>query len=102
VCNFAFLRLIESRANLPGPEVWLIIRRNLDDPTVVKFYFSNAPLDTPLVEFVRISGIRWPIEIIFEEDKGEIGLDHITRIGQKESSPCSINARWSKKVPSKN
>ena len=32
VCNFAFLRLIESRANLPGPEVWLIIRRNLDDP----------------------------------------------------------------------
>ena len=76
VCNFAFLRLIESRANLPGPEVWLIIRRNLDDPTVLKFYFSNAPVETPLIEFVRISGMRWPIEIIFEEDKGEIGLDH--------------------------
>jgi SRSO17 transposase len=76
VCNFAFLRLIESRANLPGPEVWLIIRRNLDDPTVIKFYFSNAPVETPLIEFVRISGMRWPIEIIFEEDKGEIGLDH--------------------------
>ncbi len=76
VCSFAFLRLTEARANLPGPEVWLIIRRNLDDPTVVKFYFSNAPADTPLREFVRISGMRWPIEIIFEEDKGEIGLDH--------------------------
>ena len=76
VCNFAFLRLIESRANLPGPEVWLIIRRNLDDPTVLKFYFSNAPVETPLIEFVRISGMRWPIESIFEEDKGEIGLDH--------------------------
>jgi SRSO17 transposase len=76
VCNFAFLRLIESRANLPGPEVWLIIRRNLDDPAVIKFYFSNAPLETPLIEFVRITGIRWPIEMIFEEDKGEIGLDH--------------------------
>jgi SRSO17 transposase len=76
VCNFAFLRLIESRANLPGPEVWLIIRRNLDDPKVIKFYFSNAPVETPLIEFVRISGMRWPIEIIFEEDKGEIGLDH--------------------------
>jgi SRSO17 transposase len=24
---------------------------------------------------VRIGGIRWPIEIIFEEDKGEIGLE---------------------------
>jgi SRSO17 transposase len=75
ICNFAFLRLIESRANLPGPAVWLIIRRNLDDPSVIKFYFSNAPVETPLSEFVRISGMRWPIEIIFEEDKGEIGLD---------------------------
>lgn len=76
MCDFAFLRLSEARANLPGPEVWLIIRRNLDDPAVVKFYFSNAPAATPLIELVRVSGMRWPIEIIFEEDKGEIGLDH--------------------------
>jgi SRSO17 transposase len=76
VCNFAFMRIIESRANLPGPEIWLIFRRNLDDPTEVKFYFSNAPVDTSLIEFVRISGMRWPIEIIFEEAKGEVGFDH--------------------------
>jgi SRSO17 transposase len=76
VCDFAFLRVIESRANLPGPEVWLIIRRNLDDPSEIKFYFSNAPTETPLVEFVRISGMRWPIETIFEEAKGEVGFDH--------------------------
>lgn len=76
ICDFAFLRLVESRANLPGPEVWLIIRRNLEDPSVVKFYFSNAPAETPLIEFVRISGMRWPIEIIFEEAKGEVGFDH--------------------------
>ena len=76
VCDFAFLRIIEARANLPGPEVWLIIRRNLDGPTEIKFYFSNAPDDTPLIEFVRISGMRWPIETIFEEAKGEVGFDH--------------------------
>jgi len=76
VCDFAFLRITESRANLPGPEIWLIIRRNLDDPTEVKFYFSNAPADISLIEFIRISGMRWPIEIIFEEAKGEIGFDH--------------------------
>lgn len=76
VCNFAFLSIIESRGNLPGPENWLIIRRNLDDPTEVKFYFSNAPADISLIEFVRISGMRWPIEIIFEEAKGEVGFDH--------------------------
>ncbi len=76
VCDFAFLRLSESRNNLPGPEVWLIIRRNVNDPSVIKFYFSNAPCDAPLSEFVRLSGMRWPIETIFEEAKGEVGFDH--------------------------
>jgi SRSO17 transposase len=76
VCDFAFLRLIEARHNLPGPELWLVIRRNLADPTQVKFYFSNAPASTPLLEFVRLSGLRWPIETIFEEAKGEVGFDH--------------------------
>lgn len=75
-CEFAFLRVIESRANLPAAELWLIIRRNLEDPSIVKYYFSNAPAKTPLNEFVRISGMRWPIETIFEEAKGEVGLDH--------------------------
>jgi SRSO17 transposase len=76
VCDFAFLRVTESRANLPAGELWLIIRRNLDDPSVIKYYFSNAPADTPLSEFVRISGMRWPIETIFEEAKCEVGFDH--------------------------
>jgi len=76
ICDFSFLRVVESRGNLPGPEVWLIIRRNLDDPSVIKFYFSNAPTNWPLIEFVRISGMRWPIETIFEEAKGEVGFDH--------------------------
>lgn len=75
-CEFAFLRVTESRGNLPTGEVWLILRRNLDDPSVIKYYFSNAPADTPLSEFVRISGMRWPIETIFEEAKGEVGMDH--------------------------
>jgi len=76
VCDFAFLRLSESRRNLPGPEVWLILRRNLEDPSIIKYYFSNAPVETPVIEFVRISGMRWPIETIFEEAKGEVGFDH--------------------------
>jgi len=75
-CEFAFLRLTESRGNLPASAVWLIIRRNLDDPSVIKYYFSNAPVHTPLSEFVRMSGMRWPIETIFEEAKGEVGFDH--------------------------
>jgi SRSO17 transposase len=76
ICDFAFLRLTESRGNLPGPEAWLIIRRNLEDPSIIKYYFSNAPATTPVIEFVRISGMRWPIETIFKESKGEVGFDH--------------------------
>ena len=75
-CEFAFLRVVESRANLPVAELWLIIRRNLNDPSVVKYYLSNAPAHTPLSEFVRVSGMRWPIETIFEESKNEVGFDH--------------------------
>ncbi len=76
VCDFAFLRVTESRSGLPAGELWLIIRRNLDAPTELKYFFSNAPLHTPLQEFVRICGMRWPIETIFEEAKGEVGMDH--------------------------
>jgi SRSO17 transposase len=76
VCDFAFLRVVECRGGLPGPDLWLVIRRNVDNPAELKFYFSNAPVDVPLLELVRLSGLRWPVEIIFEESKGEIGFDH--------------------------
>ena len=76
VCDFAFLRVVESRGGLPGPDLWLVIRRNVDNPAELKFYFSNAPADVPLLDLVRLSGLRWPVEIIFEEGKGEIGFDH--------------------------
>ncbi len=75
VCEFAFLRVVEARQTLPGGDLWLIIRRNVADPTVIKFYYSDAPAQTPLTEFVRLSGLRWPIETVFEESKGETGLD---------------------------
>lgn len=76
ICDFAFLRVTEARHGLPGSAVWLILRRNVEDPSEIKFYLSNAPADTPVSEFVRLSGMRWPIETTFEEGKGEVGMDH--------------------------
>jgi SRSO17 transposase len=76
VCDFACLRIVEVRAGLPGPQSWLILRRNLDDPTEIKYYFSNAPAETDPLELVRISGMRWPVEIIFRAGKVEVGFDH--------------------------
>lgn len=73
VADFAALRVVTVRKSLPGPEVWLILRR---DPVngEVKYYLSNAPAETKLSTFAWVSGMRWPIETCFEEGKQEIGL----------------------------
>jgi SRSO17 transposase len=76
VCEFACLRVIEVRDGLPGQELWLVLRRNLDDLTEIKYYFSNAPAEIDPAELVRISGMRWPVEIIFRAGKVEVGFDH--------------------------
>jgi SRSO17 transposase len=76
VCDFACLRVFEVRQGLPGQELWLILRRNLGNPTEIKYYFSNAPAKLDPAELVRISGMRWPVEIIFRAGKVEVGFDH--------------------------
>lgn len=76
VCDFACLRVIEVRQGLPGQELWLVLRRNLADPTEIKYYFSNAPATLDPAELVRISGMRWPVETIFRAGKVEVGFDH--------------------------
>jgi len=58
-----------------GDEGWLIVARNVVDAEV-KYFFSNAPADTPLEELLRVAFSRWGIERLFEDAKGEVGLDH--------------------------
>lgn len=76
ICEFACLRVVEIREGLPGPERWLVIRRNLDDPTEIKYYLSNAPATMDPSQLVRLSGMRWPVEMTFRTGKVEIGFDH--------------------------
>jgi SRSO17 transposase len=73
VADFAALRVIGVRAGLPGPEVWLVLRRNIDTGEV-KFYLSNAPAEMELTTLVRMSGMRWPIDICFEDGKQLLGM----------------------------
>jgi len=73
VARFAALRVIAVREGLPGPEVWLVLRRNLVTGAL-KTYLSNAPADTPLATLVRLSGMRWPIETCFEDGKQYLGM----------------------------
>jgi SRSO17 transposase len=76
ICEFAFVRVRVVRDRLPGQLVWLVIRRNLSNPSEVKFYLSNAPASCPLATLARMSGARWPVELCFAESKDEVGLDH--------------------------
>jgi len=76
VAEFAFLRGVAVRDGLPGPEVWIILRRSLGETPELKVYLSNAPADTPLTELVRIAGMRWPIETAIQESKDGLGMDH--------------------------
>lgn len=58
-----------------GPRHWLLV---LQHPLTneVKYFLSNAPAETPISTLVRVAFERWHIERCFEDDKGEIGLDH--------------------------
>ena len=76
VAEFAWLRVTPIRDKLPGPRCWAIFRRTLGPEPEVKFFLSNAPTTCSPQEFVRVSGLRWPIETGLEEAKGEVGMDH--------------------------
>ena len=75
VCDTVIIRVTEARAGLPGPRLWLVIRRNVADPTEIQYALSNAPEDTPVAELVRMLGMRWPVELTFAQGKQEVGLD---------------------------
>jgi SRSO17 transposase len=76
VAEFAFLRVTTVRDKLPGSRVWAVFRRSLEPQPALKFYLSNAPRTCAHYELAQLTGLRWPIETILEEGKGEVGMDH--------------------------
>jgi len=76
VAEFAFLRGVAVREELPGADVWIVFRRGLSEDAELKVYLCNAPSDTPRTELVRMAGLRWPVETAIEEGKGGLGMDH--------------------------
>jgi SRSO17 transposase len=72
VAAFAMQRVIAVRHGLPGPEIWLVLRRT--PAGELKTYLCNAPADTASSQLVRISGMRWTIETCFETGKQYLGL----------------------------
>jgi len=73
VADFVAIRMVAVREGLPGPDVWVVLLRNVRTGEL-KTYLSNAPVDTPLTGLVRMSGMRWSIETSFKECKQHLGM----------------------------
>jgi SRSO17 transposase len=58
------------------PVRWLLAEWPASAAEPVKYWLSNLPDDTPIVELVRLGKLRWRVEQDYRELKGALGLDH--------------------------
>ena len=73
--EFARVRFVVERDDLPGPELWLLLERSCDQQSPLKYYLSNAAVACPLPEMIRVAHSRWTVEDCFLRGKDEVGLD---------------------------
>jgi SRSO17 transposase len=58
------------------PTRWLLVEWPANAAEPLKYWLSNLPETTPLVELVRLGKLRWRVEQDYRECKGALGLDH--------------------------
>jgi hypothetical protein len=61
---------------LPGEPMHLIAARDVLNAAETKFFVSDAPPEVPVSTLLLVAFSRWRVERCFEDEKGEIGLDH--------------------------
>jgi len=71
-CDMACLRVHQVRDGLPGPESWLILRK--EDNGEKKYQLSNASPDTKMSRLAEMSCSRYWMERALEDAKGEVGM----------------------------
>jgi SRSO17 transposase len=74
VFQFAAVRVWAVRHRRPGPPIWLVVRRSLEADAEIKYYVSNAAVDTPLATLALVTGCRYRVEEFFEEGKSYLGM----------------------------
>jgi len=74
LADWAWIRL--PYGDDPGTAQWLLARRGLRDPAELAYFRACGPADTTVAALIRVAGMRWAIEVGFEDAKGVIGLDH--------------------------
>jgi SRSO17 transposase len=71
------LILVKDEQGLPADKPYhLLVARNVLQPDELKYFVSNAPADAEVQTLLLVAFSRWRIERCFEDQKGEVGLDH--------------------------
>ena len=71
--NFAALRVFPKHEE---QALWLLVQAPQKEGEDWKYWFSNLPPQTSLLELVRYAKIRWWVEQNYQQLKDELGLDH--------------------------
>lgn len=78
--HFAFKRVVPCHSDGVRPSdrehVWLVIEWEAGEESPNKFFFVSLPETTSMREIVRVIKQRWLTERMYEDLKGELGLDH--------------------------
>lgn len=71
--QMGYLRVYPVNDELPGKEVWLIIRKD-EGESKVKYQLCNVPEDTNIEKLGKMSCSRYWMERAIEDGKGLVGL----------------------------
>ena len=67
---------LQDENGLPTRPHHLLVTFNVLDPEKIKYFISGAPENTAVETLMLVAFSRWKIERMFEDGKGELGMDH--------------------------
>ena len=67
--------VMKNDDGMPGIELHLVVARNVLDHAEVKYFVSNAPVETSVATLLLVAFSRWRVERCFRDQKQEVGLD---------------------------
>ena len=78
--RFAFMRVVPFRDDGIDPsireDVWLVMEWEDGKAAPTKYYFATLPPTVSHKRLIRTIKTRWRTERVYEDLKGELGLDH--------------------------
>ena len=67
---------LKDQDGLPTRPHLLIVARNVQNRSEIKYFVSNASAGTPLTTLLTVAFARWHVERCFQDQKTELGMDH--------------------------